>query len=312
MKYRTLGRTELQVSEIGFGAWAIGGNDFGNSYGSTDDRNSVQAVLKAVDMGCNFFDTADVYGHGRSESILGYALKDVREKVCIATKVGGDFYHGPTKMNFSSEYITFALEESLKRLQTDYIDLYQLHNPILAMIHEGSIFEVMEGLKKQGKIRLYGVSIHDPQEGIEVLRLGKLDTIQVVYNIFYQEPAKELFPLATEKNIGIIVREPLANGFLVAKYRKESIFEEGDIRHYWRREMIEARVEAANALKNFLAHNGRTLAQASLKFVLAEPAVSVTIPGAKTATQVEENLGASELSDLTDHEMNELIRAFRR
>lgn len=312
MKHRVLGRTELRVSEIGFGAWAIGGNQYGNSYGSTDDKTSLRAVQRAVELGCNFFDTADVYGHGHSEELLGKALEGVRSEVYIATKVGGDFYSGQTRMNFSPEYIEFACEQSLKRLRTDYIDLYQLHNPTLELIREGKIFDVMDRLKEKGKIRYYGVSIHDPQEGIEAIATEKPDTIQVVYNIFNQQAAKELFPLALEKNVGIVAREPLANGFLTGKYSKNSEFEVGDIRHYWPRKLIEARSELAITLRDFLSKNDRTLTQSALKFVLEEKAVSTVIPGAKTESQVEENLSASHREGLTETEIAELIRVFRR
>jgi aryl-alcohol dehydrogenase-like predicted oxidoreductase len=311
MHYRTLGRTGLNVSEVGFGAWAIGGNEFGNSYGSTDDNESVKAVRKAYTLGCNFFDTADVYGYGRSETLLGQALKDVRDKVYIATKVGGDFYGEFPKPNFSPTYIEFACEQSLQRLQTDYIDLYQLHNPTLGQIKDGKIFEVMEKLKTEGKIRFYGVSIHEPQEGIAAINLGTPDTIQVVYNIFLQKPAAELFPLALEKNVGVIAREPLANGFLTGKYTKDAQFEEGDIRSYWPQQMIEARVEIANALKQYFENGQRTLTQAAIKFSLSEKAVSVSIPGAKTEQHIEENMRASECPLETD-EIEWLNYYFRR
>src|SRR2546425_10031579 len=129
MKYRTLGKTGLKVSEVGFGAWAIGGNDHGNSYGPTDDKVSLEAVERAFELGCNFYDTADVYGHGHSEELLGQALRDHRKEVILATKVGGDFYHDPPRMNFNPDYLEFALAKSCERLQTHYIDLYQLHNP---------------------------------------------------------------------------------------------------------------------------------------------------------------------------------------
>src|SRR5207302_7160835 len=141
MKYRKLGSTDLEVSEIGFGAWAIGGNQFGNSYGPTQDEESLRAITTAVDLGCNFFDTADVYGHGHSEELLGQALKGRRKEVVLATKGGSDFYHDPPRLNFTEAHIIFAVEQSLKRLATDTIDLYQLHNPPFSVIDGGRIFE---------------------------------------------------------------------------------------------------------------------------------------------------------------------------
>lgn len=308
MNYRRLGRSDLIVSEIGFGAWAIGGDAHGNSYGPTDDAESLAAVKRALDLGCNFFDTADVYGWGHSEELLGRALKGVRKEVVIATKVGGDFYSGRVRMNFSPDYIRFALERSLERLQTDYIDLYQLHNPTLEMIKEGSVFEPMERLKEEGKIRFYGVSIFPPIEGVEAIRRKLPDAIQVVYNIFSPEPALELFPLAIKEGVGIVAREPLANGMLTGKYRADSKFPATDIRCAWPRGYLKARVEAADRLKPIAARHSLTLAQLALKFVLSHSAVSAAIVGIKTAKQAEENLAASDGRHLSDEEQVEILR----
>src|SRR5205809_253067 len=213
MKYRTLGKTALKVSEVGFGAWAIGGNNYGNSYGPTDDKVSVAAVERAFELGCSFFDTADVYGHGHSEEILGQALKGRRNDVILATKVGGDFYHDPPRMNFSPEYLEFASAKSCERLQTDYIDLYQLHNPPIQLLKNGKIFEGLEKLKDSGVIRHFGVSIHDPEEGILSMKYGHPEAIQVVFNLLRQEAKNQLFQAARERNVGIIAREQLSSGF---------------------------------------------------------------------------------------------------
>jgi aryl-alcohol dehydrogenase-like predicted oxidoreductase len=295
MNYRTLGRTELKVSEIGFGAWAIGGNEHGNSYGTTEDDVSIRAIQRAVEMGCTFFDTADVYGHGHSEEVLGAALEGHRDAVVIATKVGGDFYEGATRMNFTPEYMQSACDRSLERLGTDVIDLYQLHNPTGEMITEGSVFDVFGDLQAAGKIRFGGVSIFDPAEGVAAITTGKVDAIQVVFNLFSTEPVAELFPLALEQGVGIITREPLANGFLTGKYTPGATFEPGDIRRNWPPQMIAARSTYADKLRAALERPGeRTLVQAALRFALAHPAVSTAIPGAKTPEQVAENCGASE------------------
>jgi len=297
VKYRTLGRTGLRVSEVGFGAWAIGGNAHGNSYGPTDDETSKQAIYRALALGCNFFDTADVYGYGHSEELLGQTLGR-RDDVFIATKVGGNFYKGRTRMDFTPQYIRFAVEESLKRLRRDTIDLYQLHNPPLGMIQEGRVFQVMEELKQEGKIRFYGVSIFQPEEGLQAMRQGRPDTLQVVYNMVSQEPAWELFPCAQGKGVGIIAREPLRNGFLTGKYTEETSFVPGDIRHGFPRPYIRALAMIGQGLRQ-VARRDRTVAQTALRFVLNNEAVSVVIPGCKTSAQVEENMGASEASPLT-------------
>jgi aryl-alcohol dehydrogenase-like predicted oxidoreductase len=301
MRYRVLGRTGLRVSEIGFGAWAIGGNARGNSYGPTNDAMSVAAVRRALDLGCTFFDTADVYGWGHSEEILGEALEGHRDEAVIATKVGGDFYHGRVQMNFDPGYIAFALERSLRRLRTDRVDVYQLHNPPVDVLGDPATFDVLDLLRAENKIVRYGVSIHDPIEGFLCLESGKPDVLQVPFSLLRQE-WDDLFAQAREANVGIIAREPLANGFLTDAADPTRTYPPGDIRHAWPARMVAARVLAARRL-GFLVRDGRTLAQTALRFVLAASAVSVTIPGAKTPAQVEENLLASEATPLSEEEL---------
>ncbi|MGE3540154.1 MAG: aldo/keto reductase [Candidatus Tectimicrobiota bacterium] len=301
MRYRRLGRTELQVSEIGFGAWAIGGNKHGHSYGPTENAESLRTIAQALELGCNFFDTADLYGHGLSEKLLGQALEKRRHECIIATKVGGDFYHGPFHQNFDHEYIRFALEKSLERLRTDYIDLYQLHNPPLMLLERGANYAILEELKQEGKIRHYGVSVHDAYEGMMAIETGKPDVIQVAYNLLRQDPREDLFPLAVERNIGLIIREPLANGMLTGKYAAGTTFGEGDMRAEWPPEFVALQARLAEKAA-FLVTPQRTLAQAMLRFVLDSPAISVVIPGLKTTAQAVENLAASALPSLSEAE----------
>ncbi|OLB71486.1 hypothetical protein AUI06_03615 [archaeon 13_2_20CM_2_52_21] len=302
MKYRTLGKTGLKVSEVGFGAWAIGGNNYGNSYGPTEDKVSLAAVDKAFELGCNFYDTADVYGHGHSEELLGQALRDHRKDVILATKVGGDFYHDPPRMNFNLDYLEFASAKSCERLQTDCIDLYQLHNPPIQLLKNGEIFERLEKLKDSGRIRHYGVSIHDPQEGLLAMKYGHPATIQVVFNLLRQEAKNQLFQAAREQNVAIIAREPLSNGFLSGKFSIDSAFPSGDIRSNFPRNYLVGLIKAAQQLR-ILESKTRTLAQASIRFALDQRDVSTVIPGAKTPQQTEENIKASELSPLTGEEL---------
>lgn len=303
MKYREFGNTGITVSEIGFGAWAIGGNEHGNSYGATDDKVSLSAIERALDLGCNFFDTADVYGFGRSEELLGRALKTRRDKVVIATKVGADFYGGSGRQNFSRPYIQYALEKSLSRLKTDYIDVYQLHNPAVKLMELPETFEIFEELKREGKVRAWGISIFDPVEGLVALKTARPDSLQLVYNLFSRKPADELLPSAHQCGCAIIAREPLANGFLTAKYDVDCIFAPGDIRRDWPRQYINARIIAAERLKARMKGSNLSPAQLALKFVLLSEAVSVVIPGAKTAEQAEENLTASDLPALSQSDL---------
>lgn len=302
MRYRELGSTGLKVSEVGFGAWAIGGNAHGNSYGPTDDTTSIAAVQRAVELGCNFFDTADVYGHGHSEELLGQALRGQRDKVFIATKVGGDFYHGAPRMNFNPDYLEFALGKSLERLQTDHIDLYQLHNPPVQLVKNGSLFRTLEALKEKGRIRHFGISIHDPQEGLLAMKTGQPEAIQVVFNLLRQDAKLQLFQAAKDNGVAIIAREPLANGFLTGRHTAEEEFPRGDIRNGFPRDYTLNLVLAAEQLR-FLETKNRSLAQAAIRFVLDQKEVSTVIPGAKSPQQAEENLSASTVAPLTGEEL---------
>jgi aryl-alcohol dehydrogenase-like predicted oxidoreductase len=300
MRYKQLGLTELVVSELGFGAFGIGGDRYGNSYGPTSDDESVKAIKVALDHGCTFFDTADVYGHGHSETILARALKDAGklQDVVIATKGGCNFYREPIAHDFSPEYIVKAVDASLKRLGRDNIDLFQLHNPSRQLIEDGAIFGVLEQLKTEGKIRYSGVSIHTVEEGLACIRSKKAATLQVVYNLFSQlqpdKSAEALLPHVTEAQIGLIAREPLANGYLTGKHGLGTEYESGDIRADFSMEERLLRVRLCESFKYF-GRTGVTPAQLALRFVLDEPAVSTTIVGVKTSEQAIENFKTPDL-----------------
>jgi len=302
MNYRVLGKTGLKTSEVGFGAWAIGGNSFGNSYGPTDDTASLASIKTAIDIGCNFFDTADVYGHGHSEELLGKGLEGNRDNAIIATKVGGDFYHQPPSLNFRPEYLEFALRKSCERLRTRYVDLYQLHTPPSQVLKSPEIFRTLERFRRDGLIRHYGVSIHNPQDGIEAIRTGYPQTVQVVFNILRQDAKNKLFKESSDRQVGLIAREPLSNGFLAGKHTDaDEHFPIGDIRHQFPKQYVLNLIQAVEKLR-FLERRERSMAQASIRFVLDHKEIAVTIPGAKTSKQVEENMSASTLSPLTGEE----------
>jgi aryl-alcohol dehydrogenase-like predicted oxidoreductase len=282
------------------------------SYGTTRDEDSLQALQAAWEHGVNFFDTADTYGEGHSEELIGKFLKGKRDKAILATKVGWDFYHGGSKKNFASDYIRFACEESLKRLQTDRIDLYQLHNPKLEAIESGEIFQVLDELKQAGKIRFYGVSVHTPQEALAVIKSGKSDTAQLIFNLIDQRPVADVFPNALTSEIGIIAREPLACGFLTGKYNAQSRFPKNDHRNRWPLDQLELNFKKLDWIRSVLKAPRLTLTQAALEFILSFEAVSVVIPGVKTQAQALENLKASEDPRLRIEEISVLRHLYDR
>lgn len=319
MNYRDFGNSGIKVSEVGFGGWAIGGNEHGNSYGPTDDKVSIEAINKALELGCNFFDTADVYGFGHSEVLLGKALKNKRDRAIIATKVGSDFYQGGGFQTFTPEYVRFALEKSLDRLQTDYVDVYQLHNPPLRLLKKESTYTILQDLKREGKIRAWGLSVFDPIEGLTALGVTQPDCLQITFNIFNSRPSEKLLPSAYASGCAIIAREPLANGFLTGKFApgsetefNDASFEEGDIRQSWPMDYVLARIEASKRLNFLHIAEKRTLAQAAIKYVLSMKEVSVTIPGTKTPRQAEENFAASDLKPLSQAELTEISSLAKR
>jgi aryl-alcohol dehydrogenase-like predicted oxidoreductase len=290
MEYRTLGRTGLQVSEVGFGAMTIGGEVFG----ATDDRESLKALHHALDVGMNFIDTADAYGRGHSEELIAQVLKTRRHEAVLATKGGNQFMVRQGLRNFDLDYITGALERSLARLQVDTIDLYQLHNPSAEVMRRGEIFGLLDRFKQQGKIRSYGVSLETAADGIAAIQTGKPDTLQVVYNILHQDPEDELFPLALREKIGIIARVPLERGILAGRFTEPSAFAKDDFRRRMFSDAALAPLNAAIDKLGFVVRgNVPNLANAALRFVLSHPAVSSVIPGIRTAQQVDDNGAAS-------------------
>lgn len=295
------------VSEIGFGAWAIGGRGWGPS----DDATSLAAIRCALEVGINFFDTADQYGWGHSEELLGTALLGRRERAVIATKGGKDFYRGPgEEPNFDPGYIAFCVEQSLRRLQTDYIDLYQLHDATAEALADDDLWAALQRLKQQGKIRFYGVSVGPTAHGVAAVQMGQVDTVQVTYNLLEQEAAAQLFPLAQERDVGVIARTPLAAGFLSGKYGADAQFPEGDLRRLLPREAVAATVRKVETLR-FLERQGRgSLAQMALAWVLSQPAVAVTIPGARTPQQVQENAAASDLAPLPEVDLAQVASLY--
>ena len=296
MNTRKLGKTGLRVSEIGFGGWAIGGSAFGNSYGDTNDNDSRAAIRRALELGVTLFDTADVYGSGHSEALLGEVLREWSgPPPIVVTKGGVNFYRrdGTLEQDWTPLALAHAVQQSLLRLRRDTIDIFLLMNPPVEELERWKTWETLDALKRAGKIKHYGVSVAEPADGVWLLQNNcPVEVLEVAYSVFYQGARPALLPLARQCKVGILAREPLANGFLSGKYPAEAEFMDGDIRAALPREYVAAMAETAGKLE-FLRDSGkRTSAQAALRFVLDDPAVSSVVVGAKTPAQMEENAGA--------------------
>lgn len=301
MQYRTLGSTGLKVSEIGFGAWAIGGaSESGGEqwgWGNTPEADAIAAIHRARELGVNFFDTADVYGNGRSEEILGKALGPEWNDVLVASKTGNVVRHGKGAKDWTREHITRSCEASLKRLKKDTIDLFQLHNPSAYDIRHSDWPETLELLQKHGKIRHYGVSIFLPEEGIAVLARNKGQVIQLGYNALRLEMEEDVLPLAQKKNVGIIARVPLYYGILSGKFKPDTTFKADDHRSHTIAPMMKelvSRAERVREAAGIAPGDSAAFSRWSLEFILSNPAISTVIPGARNPEQAEKNASASD------------------
>ncbi len=313
MKYRKLDNTGLEVSEIGFGAWGIGGLTRGaTSYGPTSDEESKLALRLAFESGITFYDTSDLYGYGHSERLIGETLKDVRGKTVIASKVGFLEHNGP--QDFSPRHIRESIERSLKRLQTDYLDLYQLHSPPIDLLEkDDSILHTLSSLQKEGKTRAIGISARSPDDGLIAIEKLGFKSVQVNFNMVDQRAIENgLFDLAKKENAGIIVRTPLCFGFLTGGYSADSEFDFRDHRSTWPREQIERWATAQQLFSSILEENeGQTGAQIALRFCLSFQSVSSIIPGMLTAGEVRENVLASELGPFAERELLKINEIYR-
>src|SRR5437016_6359017 len=308
MKYRELGRTGWQVSEIGFGAWAIGG-----AWGDVDDRESLSALHRAVDLGVNFFDTADVYGDGRSERLLAQLKRERSEEIIIATKAGRRL-EPHIAAGYTRENLNAFIDRSLQNLETDTLDLLQLHCPPTEAYYDPQLFEALDDFVKQGKIRYYGVSVEKVEEALKAIEFPNVHTVQIIFNIFRQRPAELFFPEAKRRKVGILARVPLASGMLTGKLTAHSQFAADDHRTFNRHGEAFDRGETfsgvdyetglqAVAELRALVPEGMTMAQFALRWVLMFDAVTCAIPGAKRPLQVEDNASAADFLSLSDETM---------
>jgi aryl-alcohol dehydrogenase-like predicted oxidoreductase len=312
MKYRALGRTGLQVSEIGFGAWGIGGRTVGTtSYGDTDDRTSLAALRRALERGITFFDTSSAYGDGHSERLIGEAFAARRDQVVIATKAGYESWDKAP--DFSPAAVTASAEASLRRLRTDYIDLFQLHNPPSEALRSLELREAMTGLRKAGKIRAWGISAKGPAEAMEALTTLDAAVVQANFNMMDVRALDGLLQEAERRQAGFIGRTPLCFGFLSGTIAKDAVFPPGDHRLGWSRAQLDNWIEgAADLLAAVNATPGVDGARSALQFCLAFPAISTVIPGILTPDEVDANAHASVVGALPHEAVEAVLEINRR
>jgi aryl-alcohol dehydrogenase-like predicted oxidoreductase len=299
MKYRQLGHSGIAVSEIGFGAWGIGGSTDGlTSYGATDDKVSLAALGRALERGITFYDTSSVYGYGHSETLIGQAFKSDRDHVVIATKAG--FKRWDDRPDFSPDAIMRSCEQSLARLKTDHVDLLQLHNPDPETVRNGDVITALERLVQQGKARAWGLSMRSPVDALAALQAVKPAVLQVNLNMMdVRAVASGLLDAARDAGVGIIARTPLCFGFLSGAITAGAVFPPGDHRHGWPPAQIEAWRGGAQRVLAAVPHPaGSTATQAALRFCLSFPAVASVIPGMLTPGEVDENIAASAFGSL--------------
>ena len=296
MKYRRLGATGLVVSEVGFGAWGIGGLSNGaSSYGRTDDRTSLAALHRALDLGITFFDTADIYGYGHSETLIGEAMAGRRHAVVIASKGGFLEHNGP--QNLTPGYLRQAVEQSLRRLRTDYLDLYQLHSVPIAHVRAEGALDCLRDLVRDGKIRAAGISVKSPEDGIAAVGLG-FQSVQVNFNLADQRALDAGLPAACERaGAGVIARTPLCFGFL-SGYTAGAAFDARDHRSTRSAAQRALWAETSSLFVDAIGEPGATSAQQALRFCLSYPAVSTAIPGMREPKHVDENVRASDMGPL--------------
>ena len=308
MEYRTLGRTGWKVSAVSFGAWAIGG-----TWGNVNDADSLEALHRALDLGVNFFDTADVYGDGRSERLLGQLRRERKEKFIIATKAGRRL--NPHRAEgYDRKNLTSFVEQSLKNLGSDRIDLLQLHCPPTKVYYTPEVFAILDDLVSAGRVQYYGVSVERIDEALKAIEYPNVQTVQIIFNMFRHRPSNLFFGEAVKRKVGILARLPLASGLLTGKFSKDSKFEPEDHRSFNRKGESFDRGETFSGVEYDIALDaierlrplcpaGMTLSQFALKWILMFDAVSCVIPGAKRKTQVEENVQSADRPPLTPETM---------
>jgi len=317
MHYRQLGRTPWKVSDISFGAWAIGG-----AWGQVSDEESMAALHAAIDCGVNFIDTADVYGDGRSERLIARLKKERREEIVVATKAGRRLPR-QTVEGYSRQNLNAWIEDSLRNLAVDSLDLLQLHCPPTALYDDAEVFEMLDDFVKAGKIRYYGVSVEKVDEALKAVEYPNVQTVQIIFNCFRQRPADVFFDRAREKKVGILARVPLASGLLTGKFRADSTFAKDDHRNFNRHGEAfdvgetfsgvdyQTGLRAVDEIRK-LVPAGMNMTQLALRWILMFEAVTCAIPGGKRPAQILENCRASDQAPLSAAAMEQIEQIYKQ
>ncbi len=318
MRYRALGRTGFDISEVSFGAWAIGG-----SWGEVDDATSIATLHRAIDRGVNFIDTADVYGDGRSERLIAQLKRERRgDQIYVATKAGRRL-PAQVAAGYSRENLKSFIERSLKNLEMDALDLVQLHCPPTEVYYRPEVFGILDDLVRAGKIRFYGVSVEKVEEALKAIEFPNVQTVQIIFNMFRHRPIERLFPLARERRVGILARVPLASGLLTGKINRQTSFAASDHRSFNRHGEqfdqgetfsgvdFDIALQAVEALRG-LVPAGTTMSQFALRWILMADAVTCVIPGAKRPDQLDENIKAADAGPLPAQTMENVRQVYDR
>ncbi len=313
MNYNKLGKTDIKVSEIGFGAWAIALDWWGKKI---EEDEAKRMLKKAYDVGINFFETGDLYGKGKSERLIGEVFKDMRDEIVISTKYGYDFReveqigHKELPQKFDEDFTRMALRDSLERLQTDHLDMYGLHNPKLKDVRDDSIFKVLDSFIADESIKTYqvalGPAIGWTQEGLEAMDRPNVSAVQTVYNILEQTPGNELMRKAVEKEVGILVRVPEASGILTGKVNADTKFDDNDHRSVRKREWLQASLEKVEQIKPIAARYGLNITEFAMKFMMTKEGFATVLP---TMISEEEVINYAEMADgkyISDSDMKEV------
>jgi aryl-alcohol dehydrogenase-like predicted oxidoreductase len=316
MEYRTFGRTGWQVSAIGFGAWGIGGD----AWGPTDDKTSLATLHQAIDLGVNFFDTADVYGDGHSERLIAEVRKARSEPIIVATKAGRRL-NPHIAAGYNRQNLTNFVERSLQNLQMETLDLLQLHSPPTEVYDMPDVFGILDDFVQQGKIRFYGVSVERVDEALKAITYPNVQSVQIIFNMFRFKPAEQFFAAALQRQVGILARVPLASGMLTGKFTRSTQFDPNDHRSFNRHGEAfdqgetfsgvdyETGLQAVEELRA-LVPEGATMAEFALRWILMFPEVSSTIAGAKNPQQLKDNIQAISLPPLSDETMQRVRKVY--